>query len=76
MGLLVRPSDARLGTVFGAQGAAVADIGVDAVGDEIPADPRRAMVVNDVGRLFIRNIAMRFDAYNSAGRAGRFSKTI
>jgi oxygen-independent coproporphyrinogen III oxidase len=34
------------------------------------------LVVTDAGRLFIRNIAMRFDAYNSAGREGRFSKTI
>jgi oxygen-independent coproporphyrinogen III oxidase len=34
------------------------------------------LVVTEAGRLFIRNIAMRFDAYNAAGREGRFSKTI
>jgi oxygen-independent coproporphyrinogen-3 oxidase len=34
------------------------------------------LVVNDVGRLFIRNIAMRFDRYLPAARERRFSKTI
>jgi oxygen-independent coproporphyrinogen-3 oxidase len=34
------------------------------------------LVVTEAGRLFIRNIAMRFDAYNTVGREGRFSKTI
>src|SRR5262249_37718046 len=34
------------------------------------------LVVPEAGRLFIRNIAMRFDPYNAAGRVGRFSKTI
>jgi oxygen-independent coproporphyrinogen-3 oxidase len=34
------------------------------------------LVVTDAGRLFIRNIAMRFDPYNAAGREGRFSKTV
>jgi len=32
--------------------------------------------ITDLGRLVIRNIAMRFDAYHKAGRAQRFSKTI
>jgi len=32
--------------------------------------------VTQAGRLLIRNIAMRFDAYNAGGREGRFSKTI
>ena len=34
------------------------------------------LTVTEGGRLFIRNIAMRFDAYNKAGREGRFSRTI
>lgn len=32
--------------------------------------------VTQAGRLFIRNIAMRFDPYNANNRPGRFSKTI
>ena len=32
--------------------------------------------ITDLGRLVIRNIAMRFDAYHKAGREQRFSKTI
>jgi oxygen-independent coproporphyrinogen-3 oxidase len=32
--------------------------------------------VTDFGRLLIRNIAMRFDPYNTHGKEGRFSKTI
>lgn len=34
------------------------------------------LAVNDTGRLFIRNIAMRFDRYLSAAKERRFSKTI
>lgn len=34
------------------------------------------VVVTNAGRLFIRNIAMRFDPYNAGSRPGRFSKTI
>ena len=34
------------------------------------------LVVTEAGRLFIRNIAMRFDPYNATGREGRFSRTI
>jgi oxygen-independent coproporphyrinogen-3 oxidase len=34
------------------------------------------LAVNDVGRLFIRNIAMRFDRYLPAAKERRFSKTI
>ena len=36
----------------------------------------RGLRVTDNGRLFIRNIAMRFDAYLAAGEQNRFSKTI
>ena len=34
------------------------------------------LVVSEVGRLFIRNIAMRFDRYLPAAKERRFSKTI
>lgn len=34
------------------------------------------LVVTELGRLLIRNIAMRFDAYQSERKEGRFSKTI
>jgi oxygen-independent coproporphyrinogen-3 oxidase len=34
------------------------------------------LAVSDTGRLFIRNIAMRFDRYLPAARERRFSKTI
>ncbi len=34
------------------------------------------LVVSDAGRLFIRNIAMRFDRYLPAAKERRFSKTI
>jgi oxygen-independent coproporphyrinogen-3 oxidase len=36
----------------------------------------RGLRVTDNGRLFIRNIAMRFDAYLADGEQNRFSKTI
>jgi len=36
----------------------------------------QALVVNDLGRLLIRNIAMRFDAYAATRNDNRFSKTI
>jgi oxygen-independent coproporphyrinogen-3 oxidase len=34
------------------------------------------VVVTDLGRLLIRNIAMRFDAYASTRKENRFSRTI
>jgi len=36
----------------------------------------KGLQITELGRLVIRNIAMRFDAYHKAGRAQRFSKTI
>jgi oxygen-independent coproporphyrinogen-3 oxidase len=35
-----------------------------------------ALIVTDLGRLFIRNIAMCFDRYTSSRKEARFSKTI
>ncbi len=34
------------------------------------------LIVTELGRLLIRNIAIRFDAYNASGTASRFSKSI
>src|SRR5262249_54707424 len=35
-----------------------------------------SIIVTDLGRLLIRNIAMRFDAYASVRKENRFSRTI
>jgi hypothetical protein len=35
-----------------------------------------SLLVTDLGRLLIRNIAMRFDAYATTRNEQRFSKTI
>jgi len=34
------------------------------------------LTVSDLGRLLIRNIAMRFDAYSAIRKENRFSRTI
>jgi len=34
------------------------------------------LIITDLGRLLIRNIAMRFDAYTATRRENRFSRTI
>ncbi|MBI3853005.1 MAG: oxygen-independent coproporphyrinogen III oxidase [Verrucomicrobia bacterium] len=44
--------------------------------DGLVQKTKDGLVVTDTGRLFIRNIAMRFDAYNSSNQEKRFSKTI
>jgi len=44
--------------------------------DGLLSRSRTGLVVNDDGRLFIRNVAMRFDRYLPAGNERRFSKTI
>jgi oxygen-independent coproporphyrinogen-3 oxidase len=36
----------------------------------------QSLIVTDLGRLLIRNIAMRFDAYASTRKDNRFSRTI
>jgi oxygen-independent coproporphyrinogen-3 oxidase len=36
----------------------------------------QGLLVTDLGRLLIRNIAMRFDAYAGARKENRFSRTI
>lgn len=48
----------------------------DLEADGLVRRDENGLVVTDAGRLFIRNIAMRFDAYNKSNREGRFSRTI
>jgi hypothetical protein len=36
----------------------------------------QGLIVTDLGRLLIRNIAMRFDAYATTRKENRFSRTI
>jgi oxygen-independent coproporphyrinogen III oxidase len=48
----------------------------DMEADGLVARGEKELSVTEAGRLFIRNIAMRFDAYNAAGKEGRFSRTI
>jgi oxygen-independent coproporphyrinogen-3 oxidase len=48
----------------------------DLAADGLVEQTESSLTVTDAGRLFIRNIAMRFDPYNAGGKEGRFSKTI
>ncbi len=48
----------------------------DLEADNLLVRKASGLTVNEVGRLFIRNIAMRFDRYLPAGKERRFSKTI
>jgi len=48
----------------------------DMVDDGLLERNGEGMNITDLGRLVIRNIAMRFDAYQDADREQRFSKTI
>ncbi len=44
--------------------------------DNLITRDESGLAVNEVGRLFIRNVAMRFDRYLSKTKERRFSKTI
>jgi oxygen-independent coproporphyrinogen-3 oxidase len=57
---------------FGSELASLADLQADG----LISQNASGLQVTEAGRLFIRNIAMRFDAYNTVAREGRFSKTI
>jgi oxygen-independent coproporphyrinogen-3 oxidase len=65
-----------LGMDFASYFAAELDSMTDLEKDGLLRRAADGLVVNDVGRLFIRNIAMRFDRYLPAGKERRFSKTI
>ena len=47
-----------------------------AFADELIERSETGLKVTDLGRLLIRNIAMRFDAYAGERKEARFSKTI
>ena len=57
---------------FAPELASLADLEIDGLIERAAG----GLVVTEVGRLLIRNIAMRFDAYLSRDKARRFSKTI
>jgi oxygen-independent coproporphyrinogen-3 oxidase len=48
----------------------------DMEADGLVVKTPQGLIVSDVGRLLIRNIAMRFDAYADTRKENRFSKTI
>jgi oxygen-independent coproporphyrinogen-3 oxidase len=48
----------------------------DLEGDGLIARNETGVVVTETGRLLIRNIAMRFDAYSETRKEGKFSRTI
>ena len=48
----------------------------DMKADGLIQKSENGLVVTELGRLLIRNIAMRFDGYQMERKEGRFSKTI
>ena len=66
----------NLGIDFAAYFKAELDSMADLEQDGLLRRDDRGLVVNEVGRLLIRNIAMRFDRYLPAAKERRFSKTI
>jgi oxygen-independent coproporphyrinogen-3 oxidase len=48
----------------------------DMEGDGLLVKTPQGLILTDLGRLLIRNIAMRFDAYASSRKENRFSRTI
>jgi len=48
----------------------------DMEADGLVVKTPQGLIVTDLGRLLIRNIAMRFDAYASTRKENRFSRTI
>lgn len=67
---------ARLGVDFKAHFAAELSGLSDLEADGLIATSEDGLSVTDAGRLFIRNIAMRFDAYLASGAERRYSRTI
>jgi oxygen-independent coproporphyrinogen III oxidase len=65
-----------LGVDFARHFAAELESLADLSADGLVERSATGLTVTEAGRLFIRNIAMRFDAYNTARREGRFSRTI
>ncbi len=57
---------------FAAELASLEDLVADGLIERLPG----GFAVTDLGRLLIRNIAMRFDAYQKTRTEGKFSRTI
>jgi oxygen-independent coproporphyrinogen III oxidase len=65
-----------LGVDFKEHFAAELDSLGDMEGDDLLVKTPQGLIVTDLGRLLIRNIAMRFDAYTTTRKENRFSRTI
>jgi oxygen-independent coproporphyrinogen-3 oxidase len=65
-----------LGLDFAKYFATELDSMADLESDGLLRRDAKGLVVNDIGRLFIRNIAMRFDRYLPALTQRRYSKTV
>jgi oxygen-independent coproporphyrinogen-3 oxidase len=65
-----------LGLDFKAHFARELESLADMEGDGLLVKQAGGLVVTDLGRLLIRNIAMRFDAYADTRKENRFSRTI
>ncbi len=76
LGLDYAAMSARLGIDFGKYFARELDSLADMEGDGLIKRTPAGIEVTDLGRLLIRNIAMRFDAYLSAEKERRYSRTI
>lgn len=76
LGLDYDAMSSLLGLDFRAHFAPELDGLDDMEGDGLLVKTPDGLVVTDLGRLLIRNIAMRFDAYAPSRKENRFSRTI
>ena len=76
LGLDFAAMSTLLGINFKQHFAAELDSLDDMEADGLVVKTPQSLIVTDLGRLLIRNIAMRFDAYASNRKEKRFSKTI
>ena len=76
LGLDYAAMSSLLGVNFKQHFAAELESLDDMEADGLVVKTPQSLIVTDLGRLLIRNIAMRFDAYASNRKEKRFSKTI
>ncbi len=76
LGIDYRVLSKLTGVNFQEHFAAEIDSLYDMEADGLLVKTPEGIVVSDLGRLLIRNIAMRFDAYASTRKENRFSRTI
>ena len=76
LGLDYAAMSSSLGVNFKQHFAAELESLDDMEADGLVVKTPQSLIVTDLGRLLIRNIAMRFDAYASNRKEKRFSKTI